>query len=181
MLSDPTYIYALSLGSVFGFLLLINSLPCFRVVLAFVHRLTLQYLVFLQLFRRNRYLEPWSLADALVQICYVAANALCVGFGAASLSEAGVRAAHLSLINMAPAFAGPHLSFLADVLGVSLGTFRRIHRSAGAVSVQLLAFHVATVVAAKTPFPLQVAQNMWALVVCACSLNFSSLFPIDKS
>jgi hypothetical protein len=103
------------------------------------------------------------------------------GFEAVSLSEAGVRAAHLSLVNMAPAFAGPHLTFLADMLGVSLGTFRHIHRSAGVVSVLLLAFHIATVVAARTPFPLQVAQNMWALVVCAPSLDLSPFLPIDKT
>jgi hypothetical protein len=167
MLSDPVHIYALSVGGIFTFLLLVNALPGFQASLAFARRLALQHLVFPQLLRRSRYLGPWSPADVLVHVCYVAANSCCVGFRAASLSEAGLRAARLSLINMAPAFAGPHLSFLADVLGVSLGTFRRIHRSAGSVSVLLLAFHVAMVVVAKTPFPLQVTQNMWALVVCA--------------
>jgi hypothetical protein len=137
---------------------------------------------------------PWAVeswADVIVQVLYITANVLCVGFEASSLSEAGfeavslseagVRAAHLSLVNMAPAFAGPHLTFLADMLGVSLGTFRHIHRSAGVVSVLLLAFHITTVVAARTPFPLQVAQNMWALVVCAPSLDLSPILPIDKT
>jgi hypothetical protein len=171
MLTGATQIYAVSVGGIFAFLLLTNTLPYFWVVLALAHRLTLRHLVFPQLLRRSRYLEPWSRADILVQIFYIAANAFCLGFKAASLSEAGTRAAHLSLINIAPAFAGPHLSFLADILGVSLDTFRRIHRSAGAVSAMLVAFHVSTVVAAQTPFPLRGAQNMGALVVWAGSLS----------
>jgi hypothetical protein len=165
MFSEPIHIYAVSVGGIFAFLLLVNTLPYFQASLAFAHRLILQYLVFPQLLRRNRFVGPWSPADVLLQICYVTANAFCLGFRAESFGEAGVRAARLSLINMVPAFAGPHLSFLADVLGVSLRTFRRIHRSAGVVSVLLLALHVATVVAAKTQFPLQDAKNMWALVV----------------
>jgi hypothetical protein len=167
MFSDPIHIYAVSVGGIFAFLLLVNSLPYFQTLLALAHRLTLRYLVFPQLLRRNRFVGPWSPADVLLQICYVTANAFCLSFRAESFGEAGVRAARLSLISMVPAFAGPHLSFLADVLGVSLRAFQRIHRSAGVVSVLLLAFHVTTVVAAKTPFPLQDTKNMWALVVYA--------------
>jgi hypothetical protein len=178
MLSNATQIYAVIVGASFGFLLLVNTLPCIRAMMAFAHRLTFQHLVFPQLLYRNRYLGPWSRADVLMQSCYIAANAFCLGFKAVSLSEAGIRAAHLSLINIAPAFAGPHFSFLADILGVSLHTFRSFHRAAGVLSVMLLAFHVATVMAAQTPFPLHVAKNMGAVVVCACSLTPSASFRI---
>lgn len=174
MLSNTTQIYAMIVGASFGFLLLVNTLPYIRAMLAFAHRLTLQHLVFPQLLYRNRYLGPWSRADFLTQSCYIAANAFCLGFKAVSLSEAGTRAAHLSLINIAPAFAGPHFSFLADILGVSLHTFRSFHRAAGVMSVMLLAFHVATVMAAQAPFPLHVAKNLGAVVVCACSLTLSA-------
>ena len=42
------------------------------------------------------------------------------------LVQAGFRAGTLSII---PVFAGPHLSFLTDLLGVTLSTVRQIHRS----------------------------------------------------
>jgi hypothetical protein len=174
MLTEATQIYAMSIGGIVGLLLLVNTVPYLQAPWAFAHRLTLQHLVFPQLLPRNRYLGPWSRAGVLLQAFYIAANVFCLGFGAASLGDAGIRAAHLSLINIAPAFAGPHLSFLADILGVSLETFRRAHRSAGVVSVMLVAFHVTVVVAHQTSFPLQVARNMGALVVCTRPLILPS-------
>ncbi|KAF2844514.1 hypothetical protein T440DRAFT_436369 [Plenodomus tracheiphilus IPT5] len=122
------------------------------------------HLVYPRLIPRHRYLGTWSRADVLIQLSFVTANVFCVAFRAASLREAGVRAASLSLTNLIPAFTGPHLSSLADILGVSLCTFRRIHRSAGIMSLSLLAFHIATVLANRTPFSLRVAENMWGLV-----------------
>jgi hypothetical protein len=177
MLTQVAQIYAVSLGASFGCLLLIRFLPCLQTWLALGRRLALQHLVFPQLLRRHRHLGPWSPADVLVHVCYVAVNAFCLGFKVASLGEAGARAAQLSLVNMAPAFAGPHLGFLADILGVSQCTFRRMHRSAGAASVLLLAVHVATIAASQTPFQLHVAQNMWALVVCCRLLALESCKP----
>jgi hypothetical protein len=59
----------------------------------------------------------------LLQIYYVTANAFCLSFRAELFGEVSVQAACLSLINIVPAFAGPYLSFLVDVLGLLLRTF----------------------------------------------------------
>jgi hypothetical protein len=66
---------------------------------------------------------------------------------------------------MSPLFIGPHLSFLADMLGVSLSTYRNIHRSMGVVSFALLLFHVLTVVIEGTSFSWSLPENLFRLIV----------------
>ena len=55
--------------------------------------------------------------------------------------EAGKRTCILSLINLMPLFFGPHLDFLAKLMGVSLYNLHTIHGSAAIISVLLSAAH----------------------------------------
>lgn len=63
-------------------------------------------------------------------------------FRVTSVKDAGARAGTLAMINMAPPFFGFYLSFLADVLGISLSNYRRIHRMTGWMSFLLDLIHV---------------------------------------
>ena len=166
MIIDAPQVYAIAAGSFFVVMLIIRTRNLVKACVNFAHRLALRHLAYPQLIRRRRFVGPWTRANVLVQLLFLAANAFCIGFGALSVRDAGRRAAHLSLINLIPAYGGPHLSFLADVFGISLGAFRLIHRSAGAMSLPLLIFHVGVSMATRTPFPLRAAENMWGLVVC---------------
>ncbi|KAF1953260.1 hypothetical protein CC80DRAFT_420586, partial [Byssothecium circinans] len=67
---------------------------------------------------------------------------------------------NLSLINIVLNFASSHLSFLADILGIPLSTYRQIYYSSGIMSVSLLLFHVLTIIGSRNPFPLQVAEYL---------------------
>lgn len=96
----------------------------------------------------------------LVHLCYIAVNTFYVGFNASSLREASLRAADLALINLIPAFASLHLSFPADLLRLKLATYYRIHRVLGTMSFFLLGFHVSTMLASRTPFPLDKSENL---------------------
>jgi hypothetical protein len=96
---------------------------------------------------------------------YITANIFCTSFHTSSISEAGLRAGTLSLINIVPLFAGPHLGFLADLLGVSINIYRRIHRSAGLMSFLLTLFHVIVGLTSITPFVIMAGQNLFALIV----------------
>jgi hypothetical protein len=77
----------------------------------------------------------------------------------------GLRAANLSLINLIPLFAVPQLSLLADLLGMTLRMYRRIHRSAGLMAFVLMVLHIVTVMAKRTPFPLHHQGNLFGLIV----------------
>ena len=166
MIVEAPQAYAMAAGGFFVALLLIRTRNRVKACFEFTHRSALRHLVYPQVIRRRRFIGPWTRANVLTQLLFLAANAFCISFRATSIRDAGTRAAHLSLINLIPAYGGPHLSFLADVFGVSLSAFRLIHRSAGAMSLPLLIFHVGVSMATRIPFPLRAAENMWGLVVC---------------
>jgi len=65
---------------------------------------------------------------------------------------------------MIPLLAGPHFAFLADLLGLSLKTIRGVHRSAGWMTAALVLLH-AMAAASDGPLPIDVSQNLFAVVV----------------
>jgi hypothetical protein len=97
----------------------------------------------------------------VLQLLYTTINVFYLSFKTASIRIAGSRAGTLSLANMIMLFAGLHLSFLADILGIRLTLYRLIHRSAGTMSVSLLVFHILTTTASRSVFPLYVVDNIW--------------------
>jgi len=121
---DITQKYAAAAGSVFFIFILVNLLPHITPLIGHVSLLASKYLTYPHPIHRYSFLGPWSPADGLVQLIYLTANVFCFSFRVSTISEAGLRAGTLSVINTIPLFAGPHLSFLADQLGVSLRTYR---------------------------------------------------------
>ena len=159
--------YAIALGGVLIALVLVNLLPPLPYFALFAPPLLHQafrYLTYPYLLRRHRFLGPWTHADVIIQLVYIVSNSFCLGFRS-SIAKAGLRAGSLSLINLIPLFLGPHLGFLADILGVSLSTFRHIHRSAGLMSSGLVLFHALTVIISRTAFALRGVKNRSAVVV----------------
>jgi hypothetical protein len=148
---DITQAYALAAGGTFSILLLINLLPYIK---PSVTHFTSKHLTYLCLLHRHRLSGPWSRADVLVQLIYLTVNVFCLSFRVSDFSKAGLRAGTLSLVNMIPLFAGPHLGFLADMLGVPLKVYRLAHHSAGLMSFLLMPVHVLSVVARRESFRL---------------------------
>jgi hypothetical protein len=157
--------YAIAIGGSFVLLFLLNSLPYITGLAEYLLMLTSKHLTYPYLLSRHRLLGPWSRAGFGLQLIYIVANILCLSFQTASLSGVGLRAGSLSLINMIPLFAGPHLSYLADLLGLTLRTFRCIHRSAGLMSFSLAIVHVSIAFASRPSFDLNVAGNLFAVIV----------------
>ena len=109
----------------------------------------------------------------MIQLVYIGCTSFCLGFRASSLAMAGVRAGNLLLINLITLFLGPHLGFLADALGVSLSTFRHIHRFAGLMALGLVLFHAIVIITSPTPFALFYVKNLSAVVVSIQSARAS--------
>jgi len=163
---DVPQIYATAAGGFSLVLILVNFLsPTVRerITLFTSKHLTYPYFV-----HRHRLIGPWTRSGVLVQLLYIALNAFCLGFRSSTLSRAGLRAGNLSLANMIPVFAGPHLSFLADILGFRLGAYRYVHRSAGLMSFALLLFHVLVVVIQRTSISVGVPEHLYGIIVGPC-------------
>ena len=119
MAIETPHAYTIATASFFIALLLLCVRSHFKVWIGFMHRMTLQHLVYPRLIRRRGFLGRWSRADVLAWLLFVAANTFCLAFGASSLGDAVWRAARLSLVNQIPAYRGPHLGFLADFSRIS--------------------------------------------------------------
>jgi hypothetical protein len=166
---DTSTIYAIVVGGSFCVLLLINGFPLFARLARHLAPLVSQHLVYRNVLDRHRLLGPWSRAGVMIQLIYLAGNACCLRFWDTTTSQAGIQAGTLAVINMTPLLAIPHLSTLADLLGLTLGTIRQIHRSAGVMSTILAIYHVLTMVASQSSFPLSQPKNMFAVTVSRSS------------
>ncbi|KAH8799661.1 cell surface metalloreductase [Xylogone sp. PMI_703] len=161
---EITLVFGIAVGGVFLSLALFNIRHRIRQFLKAFSLWANKHFVYPQCLRRHRYLGPWSRADILLQSVYIATNIFCLAYKVSGISKAGLRATNLSLINLIPLFSSPSFNVLTDLLGVSLGTFRRFHRLAGVMSFILLVFHVITVAISQTFFPLHILDNRWGVV-----------------
>jgi len=160
---DIPQIYTTAAGGFFLVFILVNFLS--RTIRDRISLFTSKHLTYPYFFHRYRLLGPWTRSGLLVHLIYVAINAFCLGFRDSAPSKAGHRAGNLSLANMIPLFAGPHLGFLADVLGFRLDTYRRIHRSVGVMSFALLLFHVLVIADKRTAFSLRIPEHLYGVMV----------------
>ena len=124
-----------------------------------------RYLLYPASVRRRKFIDRWSRHDVLLLLLYCGANVSCLIVDYQGISKAGLRAGTLSLINMSILFAGPHLSFLADILGLPIRVFRRLHVSAGLISLVFAVFHSIVGVATKEKFSLNAPKDLFALIV----------------
>lgn len=168
-------IYAIVVGGILAGLLLtraVSTLTSFtnQITILLFRHLTLPLIV-----GTHRYWGPWTRATALIHLSFVVVNVFLVFFRVKSLSSAGHRSGELALINLVFPLCTNHLSHLADLLGITLRTCRRIHRTSGWMGFALLSFHV--IVAVQEPgvsFPLNESKNLWTMIVCSTAGSASS-------
>lgn len=129
-----------------------------------------KYLIYPHLLRRHRFLGPWTPVIILTHLIYITVNMFCLSYRTPSFLEAATRAGTLSLVNSFLPFAGPHLSFFADLTGLSISGYKLIHRSTGLVSFSLALFHVFGMLKSQ-PFLLSIPGNLFGLVVCFLYLS----------
>lgn len=161
---DITLEYAIAAGGILTLFFLANLIRLVWPLCRRVGREVSKHLSYTYLVRRHRYLGPWTAAAVLAQVVYVAGNVFCLSFHAASTAQVGRRAGSMALINMVPLFGGPHLNSLADALGVSLVSARRVHRSTGIMASALVLVHLLFTLAATPSFELGNPQNIFAII-----------------
>ena len=183
---DISLLYAIAIGGVFCLFLMVRALPfvifLFRYLFRYFRYLSSRvsnflfpriskYFLHTYVVRRHRLLGPWNVAGVIAQLIYIAGNLFCLwafdlSFRPSTISEAGLRAGTLSVINLIPLFASPHLSLLADILGVKLAIVQQIHSWVGVVSALLALFHVLVAIATQPPLNLAMAEDLFAVIVC---------------
>lgn len=154
---DVTQGYAIAAGGIFVLLLIVKNIPFFQQILSALAILMAKHLTFPLLVRRHRLLGPWSRAGVLLQLLYFAMNMLCMTFRVSSVKEAGARAGTLATTS----FFGFHMSFLPDLLGISLLNYRM----AGWLSCFLGVIHVLATIHGEPSFLCVMPKNLYAVIV----------------
>lgn len=126
----------------------------------------LKHLAYRCIATRSGILKSWSVGNSLLVAAYLAANLTCIFIDLPTTEKAGARAGTLALINMLILYLGPCLSFIADVLHISLRAHRRIHAYAGRIVLMLTIFHTIVAVIRQGSFSLKETRNIWPFVVC---------------
>ncbi|KAK3933675.1 hypothetical protein QBC46DRAFT_275313 [Diplogelasinospora grovesii] len=166
MTLENTGIYAIALsGILLSFFIAAYLLPWFLSITESLSIFAARNFTYTFLLSRYRWIGPWTAAAVVLQSAYIIANFFCVLFRVSSLLEAAIRAGRLSLINAMPLFLSPHLSFLADLFGMPIRTFRKIHGSSGAMSSGLLLFHVVVMMLLGKTQDLYVSLGALSLVI----------------
>ncbi|KJZ70686.1 hypothetical protein HIM_09910 [Hirsutella minnesotensis 3608] len=135
---------------------------------------------FVKFFRRNGLLSPWKLQEIVLALVYVGANVACVGGGGPELAAASLRAGRLAVVNLVIPLAGPHLSFLADVVKVSLHMYKRIHAASGALVLGLALFHAISQASLGETLPVNETKYIWGFVAIVLMCFQSILFPVAR-
>ncbi|PWI65015.1 hypothetical protein PCL_08374 [Purpureocillium lilacinum] len=187
-LRDETTWYAIALGAVVGGSALIRTaippvvrqpvtrfigtilkyiLPLLVIRLATFVRL---YTVFaspdgaIAWLRAHDIVRLWPLKHMLILALYWGANFSCLFIFFTNLKDAGKRAGRLSLVNLIVLYAGPHLSVLADIVGLAIPTYRRLHASVAATSFCMAAFHVVVAIINRIDPLLSTSKSSFGLI-----------------
>ncbi|ETN44457.1 uncharacterized protein HMPREF1541_10638 [Cyphellophora europaea CBS 101466] len=181
---DLNYIYAIVVGSVFFSFMILAGMPHAVRIIRYVSSVMSKHMVHRYTLQRHRLAGPWSRAGIVLQTTYIATNLTCIVVRVSSakphistLPRAGLRAGQLCIVNLIVVFVASHLSLLADLLGVNLGTVRQVHRSAAVMAVVLALFHTTVAIALRASFDLDLPENLFA-VIGASSLGFVALLSI---
>lgn len=160
-------IYAIAAGGILGALFVVRVAPSLMSLSSTISVMNSKHLSYPYILDRHQLFGPWTRANVLLYLVYLAVNVFFVAYQTQSAVGFGHRAGTLSLINMGFLVLATHLSFLADILGVSLQTCQRIHRAVGYTTSGLLTLHIIAILAIRyQKFPLHDQRNLFALIVC---------------
>ena len=94
-----------------------------------------KYLIYPTLIRRSRFFDPLSPLHAIMISVYWLGTAACNVVGARTITQVGKRAGALATLHLIPLFFANRMSLVADLLGISLQTYLRLHKSIGIMAL----------------------------------------------
>lgn len=133
---EPVQIYSIAAGGIFVIAFLYHASS---VISHWIQKRTLfyifKYLIYPLLIRRSRFFSPLSRWHAILLLTYWSGTAVCNVVGVSTISQVGSRAGALATFHLIPLLFTGRASFAADLLGMSLQTYIRLHTSIGLMAV----------------------------------------------
>lgn len=163
---DTPNVYGIVGGSLVGILLIVRLLPWLMTLRTGFFQAVAKYLTYSYLVDRHRLLGPWTPAEVLVYLSYISTNLFCIFYLKVSGADVSRRAGLLSVINMTFLYSSPNLSILADCLGITVRTCRRMHHAAGWMTGALVSIHIGCGMVRGPKYSLRITGNIGSVIVC---------------
>jgi len=90
---------------------------------------------------RHRLAGPWTRWDALLAISYSTIIILCLLLPRPSIDHISRMAGQISLLNTLFLFT-PNMMLFSDILGLSLSTYRKLHRLLAVMALLMMCLHI---------------------------------------
>ncbi|KAJ5239564.1 hypothetical protein N7468_000749 [Penicillium chermesinum] len=125
----------------------------------------------------NHFLGVHSVSRSHVVLgtAYFLGTGICNVISVNTLAKASSRAAHLSLVNLAPMFIAGSYEFGARLLGISLHAYRSVHRIFGYVAFIEAVVHV-VIMGCTRKISWSDHSDFYGLLVCLKDLSFLNHF-----
>lgn len=163
---DPTPIYAISLGTAFVVCAIVRGTIYLSRLLQGYNTLFAKHFSYPLVLEMHRLIGPLTRASLFYYDSYSAMNIFCGTFRVSSIADVGTRAGNLSLIKIMPSYLAYHLSFMSDMLGLSLRTYRTVHATTGVMSVTLGLVHTGIKIAKVSGLRIfQVSGQLFGFLV----------------
>jgi hypothetical protein len=130
----PSSGYAIvTFGLILLFVLYLATRFVCRWIVSLISHAMLRYLVYATISLFHSLDKQASVKDIILAVVYISANAVCVGWNVKSAQELSSRCASLLVTNLIVLLPGA--SVAADILHISLRTYRGAHSTIGLVAL----------------------------------------------
>ena len=171
---DVLQVYTIALSGFFLVLVVRKLSSLSEATFVWVQNQFCRHVTYRRILSRHQFVGPWMLSQIIVQVLYYTFNIFVLTFQARSFDKIGSRAGTLIVVNMAPLFFGWQLSFLADLTGLSLSNYLRVHRLFGIGVCLLLPLYIPIAIQSSNGLSLDALPNISLITVSA----FLSLVPL---
>lgn len=160
----PIEIYAVVLAGMLAAVLCLQLVTSGRRLLRQCKRWSLSTTLS-QTVLQTRWVPALTWASVLTQSLLVGSSLLLVFYGTGDTKSAARNAGSVAILNMALFFLGPHLSYQADVLGLTLSTTKSVHRSMTVPLVLTASFHSIVLRPSQPVFRTPFSSPLYGVVV----------------
>lgn len=169
---NVTILYVIVACSILIMLMIFKSLSFIKCVFHALIILAVKHLIYSYFIQHHCLIKLWSHTDVLVQLIYFMITVFCMIFCVTSFKEAEVWAGTLLMINMTSLFFNLHLSFVTDVLEVSLSIYCHFHCMTGCMSSILSLVHALAAIHDKSSYSLHMHRNLYAVMIDCMNLTY---------
>lgn len=171
---SPVQFYALTVVSIIAILVCSNLFAKCRRLLQYTKFWLTKHLCRRHSILEMKWLGSWTWWSILMQSILIGANLLMTFFRFTDIQTAARRAGEVALVNMAVFYLGPHLSYQADCLHITLSRMKSIHRGITWSFVIMTTFHIAALKPTQQAFTSGLSKQFYGVIVCC------SHFPLPR-